>query len=103
MRTSVQEGFDQQLWMTRLNEGLALLDTIMGTQCDCDPEWEEGTSCIQCYAHKVQRLIQDGGIIADATLQDTVEDVLCRLDDTSKVVFSSEHELECIRYWSQAN
>lgn len=101
MFASVQ-GFDQQLWVTRLSEGLALLDTIIGSQCDCDHEWEKSAFCIQCYAHKVQRWIQDGSIVSNAVLQDAVEDVLCRLDDTGEVVFSPEHELECIRYWSQA-
>lgn len=106
--------FDRQLWETRLNESLALLDQIIGSPCECEPEWNESVMfdtgsiipkmCIQCYARNTQMFIgQIGSHVSDAVLQDAVRQVISRIDDTGMVTISPEHELECIRYWAQVD
>ena len=91
----------RQLWTTRLNESLALLDQCISRPCECMPDWEKGIICIQCHARKVQSFIKEHKEVPTLLIQDAAEQVICHIDDTGMVTISPDHELECIRYWAQ--
>jgi hypothetical protein len=82
-----------ELWRTRLEQGLLLLDLLAGQGCECESNWEPGIVCIQCHAH---RTLNDEHATA-AEVQEAAEAVLCHIDDFGVIDFTGLGE--ALTFW----